>query len=127
MTETRPHRILLVEDDLTHAFIIRRFVKDTYVLDHAKNGLEAIELVLKQPYALILMDIDLGRGNLNGSEVLQKIRSKEDFKHIQAIATTAFDGIKAKEKLLSEGFDLHLPKPISKDALLEGISNLIKS
>lgn len=125
MTQTGSNRILLVEDDPTHAFIIRKFVGDTYQLDVANNGHSAIELVLKKEYALVLMDIDLGRGNLNGTEVLHKIRSKEEFKDLQVIATTAFDGENAKQQLLSEGFNLHLPKPITKDALMASISRLI--
>ncbi len=125
MSTSFKKRILLVEDDPTHAFIIRKFIGQEFHLDHANNGQTAIELLMQQPYALILMDIDLGQNNLTGTEVLQKIRDKQEFRNIQAIATTAFDSPDARERLLSGGFNLHMAKPITKQVLLDGITALL--
>jgi DNA-binding response OmpR family regulator len=56
-------RILLVEDEALIALAERRALAASgYPADVASSGEEAVELALHSPYALVLMDIDLGQG-----------------------------------------------------------------
>ena len=60
--------ILLVEDEIIIAMMeIKQLEKEGYLVIHAANGEEAIDIVSKTPIDLILMDIDLGKG-MDGTE-----------------------------------------------------------
>lgn len=65
--------ILMVDNDEASREITRLFLKDISKVDFAETGEDAIKLVKKKSYKLILMDINLGKG-LSGIETTQRIK-----------------------------------------------------
>lgn len=81
-------RILIAEDDFVNQKLITHSLKPTGVLfDIAGNGVEAIELLRKGDYDLILMDINMPE--MDGFEATQIIR-KDINKTIPIIAMTGW-------------------------------------
>lgn len=81
----------------------------------ACNGFEAVELWEKGGVDIILMDIQMP--GMDGLEALRQIRQKEVAKGVSAhtpiIALTA-DALKGtQERLLADGFDAYLSKPVT--------------
>ena len=74
MGDADPKKILLVEDEaiiaIHEASILK---KHGYEVITVYNGTRAIEAVRKDAYDLILMDIDLGRGRMDGTECAESI------------------------------------------------------
>ena len=118
---------LIVEDDSINAFITQKFISTHFESDIASDGHAALEKVEEKNYDIILMDINLGDEELDGVEVLKRIRSKPGLETIPSIAVTAYALNNDRERFLSEGFDQYLSKPINKDELIREMQALIQA
>jgi len=110
------HLTILVADDEPYnskyiGAILNGIVKR---VDHATNGQEAVDMVSKNDYNLILMDLKMPV--MDGFEATRKI--KEKFPQIPVVAQTAFSLPEEREKALAAGFDDFLTKPIQKEVLI---------
>ena len=112
---TKNERILLAEDDLTNQFMTRAIlIKLGYQVDVANNGYEALRLLEKNDYTLVLMDCMMPE--LNGYEATTVIRNPASAVRnhaIPVIALTANAMKEDKENCLAAGMDDYLSKPIN--------------
>ncbi|MDR1607871.1 MAG: response regulator [Deltaproteobacteria bacterium] len=105
------HRILLAEDNAVNQLVARKFLEKAGLLvTIANNGLEAVELMEKEPFDLILMDIQMPV--MDGVEATRRIRSKPKFKDLPIVAMTAHAMAGDREISLEAGMSDHLTKPI---------------
>lgn len=119
MMDTPTYNVLVVEDDKINAFIVNRFLSDKYSVEVAQNGQEALELISSNKFDAVLLDINLGDDELDGVEVLKRIRKFENYSCVPIIATTAYALAGDRENFISSGFDDYLSKPIKREELLE--------
>lgn len=110
-------QILLVDDDSTSRDIIRMFLKNIYKIDFAQSGEEALTMVEKKSYKIILMDINLGKG-LTGIETTKLIRKNKSYQNTPIVAITAFAMPGEKEEILNSGCTHYLAKPFLKKGLI---------
>ena len=116
-------RVLLVEDDSGVSRFIKKGLKEEgYVVDAAFDGEEGLHLALSQTYDLIILDILLPE--MNGYEVLRKIREKGVV--IPVICLTAKDEKEDIIKGLELGADDYLVKPFSFSELLARIKAVLR-
>ncbi|MCB2195125.1 MAG: response regulator [Bacteroidetes bacterium] len=114
--------ILIADDELINYQQLKISLSHTGAkILHAKNGLEAIEMVKNNSIDLVLMDIKMPV--MNGLQAARKIKSIE--KNIPIIAQTAFTLEYNKQRSIESGCDAYLSKPITKSQLLSLISNFI--
>jgi CheY-like chemotaxis protein len=110
-------KILLVDDDdLSRRMMALLMSEKGYNYDIASNGLEAVDAVKSQSYAVVLMDLQMPM--MDGFEAARSIRSWEAGKqHTPIIALTAmlFDG--EIRKCLSAGMDDCISKPFNTESL----------
>jgi PAS domain S-box-containing protein len=107
--------ILVAEDDDTSYLYLEALLKGKVrQLDWARNGAEAVKMVQKNHYDIVLMDMKMPV--LTGDKAIQKI--KEKFPEIPVIATTAYAMPEEKERAYAAGCDEYLNKPIKKEGLL---------
>jgi CheY-like chemotaxis protein len=126
MSDAVPLRILLAEDNHINQKVgLALLSRMGYRADVAGNGLEAVESVMRQPYDVVLMDIQMPE--MDGIEAAAALRRKLGDKCpvLVALTANAFHG--AREQYLSQGFDDYLSKPILPPALRQLISRLGKS
>lgn len=113
-------KLLLVDDNATNRFVVRRFLKDAPVeIDEATDGAEAVHAASKTAYDVILMDIQMPV--MDGISAANEIRKHEasNGKHAaQIIAVTANIMTHQIDEYLAEGMDAVLGKPVSKKELL---------
>ncbi|MCM4156832.1 hybrid sensor histidine kinase/response regulator [Gramella sp. AN32] len=109
-------KLLIAEDDKISSMLITAMVKKySTVIFQAKTGLEAVEICKNNPdIDLILMDIQMPE--LNGFEATRKIR--EFNKDVVIIAQTASVLTDDREKIIEDGCDDYISKPINKSELL---------
>ncbi len=82
--EGRHKKILIVEDDtFLMSLLARKLSSKGYKLSIAKDGVQALEVTKNEKPDTILLDILLP--NMNGFEVLEKIKASDDTKNIQVI------------------------------------------
>lgn len=119
-----PH-VLLVENDNPSIGIITLYLQSLCKVDVAKDGMTAVEMATEKNYKAILMDIDLGFG-MNGLEAAKRIKSLPQYVNVPIIAVTAYALIGDKERFLSEGCTHYIPKPFTRDELLNLVSQVIQ-
>lgn len=109
--------ILIVEDEEFNQIVIKEMLTLLYPelnIDSAENGLEALDLLKKNQYHLILSDIDMPK--MNGNQFLKVIKEELNLV-IPVIAVTAYAITGDREKLLLFGFDNYIAKPIEIEQL----------
>ena len=115
-------KLLLVEDNKINQEIVLGLLEHSQInIDIANNGVEAIELYEKNPYELILMDLQMPV--MDGIEATKKIRQKD--KNIPIVALTANAMQEDIENTKEAGMNAHLNKPIEVNKLYETILKYI--
>ncbi|HEX2865848.1 MAG TPA: PAS domain S-box protein [Ignavibacteriales bacterium] len=117
--------ILFVEDNTLNAMAARIYLREFFRMDHAKDGVSALDMVMAKNYSLILMDINLGAG-LNGIEVMKEVRKNENYQRVPIIAVTGYAASEDVQFLLGEGFDDCLLKPFDEAEIKEIISEAFR-
>jgi signal transduction histidine kinase/ActR/RegA family two-component response regulator len=119
-------RILLVEDNvLNQKFATATLKKRGHTVEIAENGKIALQKIKENIFDLVLMDVQMPV--MDGVEATIEIRERErreNLKHLNIIAVTAYAMDKDKEKCLNAGMDLFLAKPFKPDDLIQLVENL---
>lgn len=118
-------KVLVVEDEQSAVKIISRFLGDTYTIDVAISGEDAIQKLGEHKYDVVLLDINLGK-DISGIEVLNDMRSKSENLSTPAIAVTAYAVAGDKENYLSAGFNQFLAKPFNRKDLLTIVNSVVR-
>ena len=111
-------RILLAEDEPIAQEVARCLLEDVGLrVDLAGDGLQALALARKNPYALVLMDMQMPR--LNGVEATKAIRAESlnSTTPILAMTANAFD--EDRQICLAAGMNDHIAKPVDPQRLFE--------
>ena len=119
--EKRPI-ILIAEDDESNYLLLFALLKRDYQIIHAHDGIEAIQLFKNFPPDAILMDIKMPV--LDGYEATTEIRKLSEDIPILAITAYALEG--DEQRILQNGFNGYLSKPIISQSLKSKIKNLLK-
>jgi two-component system cell cycle response regulator DivK len=113
-------QILVVEDNEKNMKLLRDVLQAMgYRVLEATNGGRAFDLATEHVPDLVLMDIQLP--DVNGVEVLGRLRSDEHTASIPVLALTAQAMQGDRERFLAAGFDGYLSKPVDVVALVETV------
>ena len=102
-------RILVVEDELINQELLKLMLSDTYEVTVAGTGAEALEEIETHSDTLSLILLDLNLPDLNGLEVLRRIRADSRYARLPVIVMTAEKD--AEVESLSLGAIDFIPKP----------------
>lgn len=117
-------KILIVEDDEKIARVIQLELDyEGYQVDIAYTGKEALEKYESENFSLLILDVMIPE--LNGLEVLRRIRQKDEA--IRIIMLTARDAVMDKVSGLDSGANDYMTKPFEVEELLARIRVHLKS
>lgn len=117
------NKILIIEDDPEINKMVQTLLrKNKYKVASAFSGTEALLLLEKESFDLILLDLMLP--GLSGEEILSKI-IKEHLQ-IPIICVSAKDDLNTKLGLIRDGADDYLTKPFNNDELLVRIGAVLR-
>ena len=117
-------RILVVEDSAS----MRSFVRNALESDsrsagmdvvEASSGFEALRLLPRGPYDLVITDINMP--DINGLELISFIRKSEAHKNTPIVIISTQSSERDLARGLALGADAYLIKPFSQDALLNEV------
>ena len=125
-------RVLLVEDNLAHAELIRRGLDEHEVASsvaHVQDGEEALDYLLRrgaysEPEAaprpeVVLLDLRLPK--LDGLQVLEEVRRRETFDDLPVVVLTTSKSVEDITEAYRKRANSYLVKPLEYD----GLSRLI--
>jgi len=114
-------RLLLAEDDRVNQIAASKLLeKRGYAVDCAGDGNEVLEMLSKDDYDCILMDIQMP--GMDGIDATKAIRSSKDLGdkgNIPIIALTAHAMAGDREKFIDVGMNDYISKPVEIDQLEE--------
>lgn len=116
-------KILLCEDNVLNQKLVKSVIYNFgFELDIAENGEAGIDLLSKNEYDLILMDLQMPVKD--GYQTTQYIRNEMKLT-IPIIAMTAHSLVGEQELCYNMGMDAYVPKPFKQAALLETIRTVM--
>jgi two-component system response regulator PilR (NtrC family) len=121
MTENTPH-IMVVDDELSMREVLEiMLTKEGYQVTCAENGRNAIGLLEKNQYDLMLCDIRLG--DISGLDVLQA--SKKCNPDTVVILISAYASTETAVEAMNAGAYDYVPKPFDKDELMQTVAKAL--
>ena len=122
--EDRGIPVLVVDDIENNRDMLAALLTSAgFSVRKAGNGLDAVAAVREHDFKLLLMDIRMPV--MDGSQAIEQIRKMADKGGVKAIAVTASVSGKAKDRLLKQGFDDYLGKPLDAGRLFDTVARLL--
>ncbi len=107
---TRACHILVVDDVTDNRQVLeRRLTREGHRVSCAADGREALALVQAEPFDLILLDILMPE--VDGFEVLRRLKATADTSDIPVIMISALDDLDSVVRCIEQGAEDHLTKP----------------
>lgn len=117
-------RVLLVDDTLTVLMAEKMMLSgEGFVVDTARDGLEALEKLESFRPDIVLLDVVMPR--LDGFETLKRIKGNEATGQIGVIMVTTKGEESEMERAREIGCDDYLTKPLNKVDLLTSIERVL--
>ncbi|GFK94158.1 Sensory/regulatory protein RpfC [Fundidesulfovibrio magnetotacticus] len=119
-------RVLVAEDNPHNRHVYREFLASQgHRVETAADGEQALDLLRKQPFDLVLMDVQMPR--MDGLEAVRSLRDGacgEEASRTPVLALTAYAMRGDRERFLLAGMTDYLPKPVSLDDLAKAVDRL---
>jgi len=114
-------RVLAVDDNEANLKLVMTLLQDYQIdAEGASSGFEALSKARQKSFDLVFMDLQMP--GMDGVETTSRVREMDSSNHRTAIiALTAHALADEQERLIRQGFDGYLPKPISSGQLAETI------
>jgi two-component system, cell cycle response regulator DivK len=121
---------LIIEDNDNNLELIRFILEQSgYKTRFAMSGIEGVQQALTIPPDFIILDIQLP--DINGLEVLKRIRAHALGKDVPIIAMTSYAMAGDRERLLAAGCTAYIEKPIDPTRVIaqieEALSKKVKN
>jgi CheY-like chemotaxis protein len=125
MSGTREITILLVEDDLSHARLVRRNLQHSKITNdvvHVSDGQQALDYLFgegafaghEHPWPLLIL-LDLKMPVLDGFKALERIKTDERTRHIPVIVLSTIDDLHEAARCYDLGCNAYLTKPVDSE------------
>jgi len=115
---------LFIDDTVDAQLLFKYQMKDFKLLKVSSNLTEALPLLNKYNFDLIIVDVNLN-DTYNGFDALKIIRQFSNYNSTPIIAVTAYSFEGDKEKFINFGFTDYIVKPLLREQLLKSLEVII--
>ncbi|MEQ8887501.1 MAG: ATP-binding protein, partial [Sandaracinaceae bacterium] len=120
-TDAGPWRFLVVEDNEDAAELVVMLLRRRgHSVQHVALGADAVEAVRDGEFDVVLCDI--GLPGMDGYEVARAVRALPGGDRLRIVALSGYGQADDRRKSREAGFDAHLLKPASLDAVLAAVA-----
>ena len=127
MISILPHhraRLLIVDDEQYNLQLLTRLFGQVCDVDEAKNGKQALALLEKKQFDVVLLDIMMPE--MNGLEVLDHIRTTHDISELPVVLISAMNQKSQVARGIQMGANDYITKPIDVDIVLARVNTQIQ-
>lgn len=116
-------KVLIVDDEDEIRTYLKQNLSDNYKVTESENGKQALDLLLKQKFDLVISDVMMPE--MDGIELCKKIKSNINIKHIPVVLLTAKTSDEDKAEGYEIGADAYVAKPFNVDLLKKRVAGII--
>jgi len=108
----RGARLLVVDDNKVNRLLLARSLElQGHSVTLAENGRVALDTLRREPYDLLLLDIEMPE--MNGIQVLEQLKSDLQLRDLPVIVTSAIEGVDNVVRCIELGAEDYLHKPVN--------------
>jgi PAS domain S-box-containing protein len=123
--QAAPAHLMIIEDDADTLEMLRATLEaHGFEVTACESAAETLELAPANSVDLIISDI--GMPDMDGFEMIKRLRELDQYKSVPAIALSGYASNKDAKSALAAGFDAHVSKPVDPAELLRLINQLVK-
>src|SRR5207344_1722103 len=105
-------RLLIVDDNKVNRLLLLRSVEmQGHRVALAENGRVALEMLRREPYDLLLLDIEMPE--MDGFAVLEQLKADPQLRDLPVIVTSSVEGLDNIVRCIGLGAEDYLPKPVN--------------
>jgi PAS domain S-box-containing protein len=124
--ETSPRRVLVVDDNVDAAETLVMLLRlDGHETRHAHSGADGLRVA--DEFLPDVVFLEIGMPGMSGHEVARRLRRDARFERTLLVAASGWGGDGDKRLSFEAGFDLHLTKPVSADAVRHALSRGVRA
>ncbi len=122
----RGKRVLLVEDNAINQIVASDLLQDVAHMDLTvvEDGQQAVSLLQKQDFDIVLMDIQMPI--MDGLQATALIRQMPQHPSLPIIAMTAHAMVRDQQRCLAAGMNAHVAKPFEPQALFDTLAQWVR-
>jgi CheY-like chemotaxis protein len=110
--------VMVVDDSVSVRRSLTQLLEDAgYAVCQARDGLDALSQITKQPVRLVLTDLEMPE--MNGIDFTRNLRSRSDTNHVPVVMITSRSTDKHRDMAKAAGVDHYLVKPYTDQVLLD--------
>jgi chemosensory pili system protein ChpA (sensor histidine kinase/response regulator) len=122
---THAPRVVVVDDSLSVRRALEQLMQDAgYDVLTARDGLEALDLVMREPPVALLVDLEMPR--MNGLELTRYLRSQPATRALPVVMVTSRTSDRHRQMIAEAGVDELVGKPYVDDELVRLVQRLVK-
>ncbi len=103
------HLLVVDDNEMNRDLLSRHLERQGHAVAVAENGCQALEMIKKHSFDLVLLDIMMPE--MNGYQVLQRLKADNTWRDIPVIMISALDEIDSVVRCIEMGAEDYLPKP----------------
>lgn len=108
----RGARLLVVDDNKVNRLLLARTLElQGHSVALAENGRVALEMLRREPFDLLLLDIEMPE--MNGLQVMEQLKSDLQLRDLPVIVTSAIEGLDNVVRCIELGAEDYLHKPVN--------------
>ncbi len=120
-----PGRLLVVDDNEQNRDVLaRRLRKQGHDVQTAESGIEALSLLVREDYDVVLLDIMMP--DMDGYEVLTRLKEDRRMQRIPVIMISALDDVESIVRCIEIGAEDYLPKPFNPTLLRARVGSCLR-
>lgn len=117
-------KVLIVEDMEINREILVNILEDEYAILQAKDGVEAMEVIEREKDDIVAILLDLVMPNMDGYEVMEKLRANGLMKKIPVLVISASNQPTTEAKCLELGVADFIGKPFDSSIVKKRVRNV---
>ncbi len=116
--------ILVVDDSLLNQMVLKQMLEDEYSVHCVSSGVELFNVLEETDPKIILLDVIMP--DLDGFQIIEKLKSSEDYKKIPVIFITGMDDANSEEKGFNLGAIDYIAKPFKDNVVKARVKSYIQ-